>query len=132
MILNASTMAIISILLFIYFLDNYSYEHALSISLTTMAVFQWFKAWICRSDHLSVFQINPFSNKYLLGATGIVVILQLLALHTPFMQNILRLTPLSLNEWILIISICLTGVAIDEIRKMFYRKFEMKKNLVQI
>lgn len=132
MILNASTMAIISILLFIYFLDNYSYEHALSISLTTMAVFQWFKAWICRSDHLSIFQINPFSNKYLLGATGIVVILQLLALHTPFMQNILRLTPLSLNEWILIISICLTGVAIDEIRKMFYRKFEMKKNLVQI
>lgn len=132
MILNASTMAVISLLLFIYFLNNYSYEHALSISLTTMAIFQWFKAWICRSDHLSIFQINPFSNKFLLGATGIVVILQIFALHNPFMQQILKLTPLSFKEWILVISVGLIGVFVDEIRKMIYRTFEMKKKLVQI
>ncbi|OGZ69314.1 MAG: hypothetical protein A3F47_01095, partial [Candidatus Staskawiczbacteria bacterium RIFCSPHIGHO2_12_FULL_38_11] len=38
---------------------------ALTISLTTLAMFQWFNAWNCRSESKSIFQMNPFSNKFL-------------------------------------------------------------------
>ena len=95
---------------------------ALTISLTTLAVFQWFNAWNCRSESKSIFQMNPFSNKFLVGATGIVILLQLFALYTPFLQKILHTTPLSLLEWLIIIPIASSIILVEEIRKFFYRR----------
>ena len=95
---------------------------ALTISLTTLAVFQWFNAWNCRSESKSIFQMNPFSNKFLVGATGIVILLQLFALYTPFLQKILHTTPLSLSEWLTIIPIAGSIILVEEIRKFFYRR----------
>jgi len=95
---------------------------ALTISLTTLAMFQWFNAWNCRSESKSIFQMNPFSNKFLVGATVIVIFLQLFALHTPFLQKILHTTPLSLLEWLIIIPIASSIILVEEIRKFFYRR----------
>ncbi len=95
---------------------------ALTISLTTLAMFQWFNAWNCRSESKSIFQMNPFSNKFLVGATVIVIFLQLFALHTPFLQKILHTTPLSLLEWLIIIPIASSIILVEEIRKLFFRR----------
>ncbi len=95
---------------------------AWSISLTTLAVFQWFNAWNCRSDRLSIFQMNPFSNLYLVGATVIVFLLQYAALSTTFLQKILHTTPLSFSEWSLTILTASSIIFVEEIRKFFYRK----------
>ena len=95
---------------------------ALTISLTTLAMFQWFNAWNCRSESKSIFQMNPFSNKFLVGATMIVIFLQLFALHAPFLQKILHTTPLSLLEWLIIIPIASSTILVEEIRKFFYRR----------
>ena len=95
---------------------------ARTISLTTLAVFQWFNAWNCRSESKSIFQMNPFSNKFLVGATAIVIFLQFAALHTPFLQKVLRTTPLSLSEWLIIIPIAGSIILVEEIRKFFYRR----------
>ena len=94
---------------------------AWTISLTTLAVFQWFNAWNCRSDTKSIFQMNPFSNMYLIGATAIVIVLQFLALHTPFLQSILHTTPLSWNEWVMILVIASSIIVAEEVRKSFAR-----------
>jgi len=95
---------------------------ALTISLTTLAMFQWFNAWNCRSESKSIFQMNPFSNKFLVGATMIVIFLQFAALYTPFLQKILHTTPLSLSEWLTIIPIAGSIILVEEIRKFFYRR----------
>lgn len=95
---------------------------ALTISLTTLAVFQWFNVWNCRSESKSIFQMNPFSNKFLVGATVIVIFLQFVALYTPFLQKILHTTPLSLSEWLIIIPIASLIILVEEIRKFFYRR----------
>lgn len=94
---------------------------AWTIALTTLAVFQWFNAWNCRSDTKSIFQMNPFSNKYLIGATAIVIALQILALHNPFLQSILHTTPLTFNEWMMMIGVASTILIADEVRKFFLR-----------
>ncbi|MDO8664314.1 MAG: HAD-IC family P-type ATPase, partial [Candidatus Liptonbacteria bacterium] len=100
--LMALPMAIGTLFLFRgYFEDDLA--KAWTISLTTLAVFQWFNAWNCRSESKSIFQMNPFSNKFLVGATAIVIFLQFVALHTPFLQKILHTTPLSLSEWLIIV-----------------------------
>ncbi len=95
---------------------------AWTISLTTLAVFQWFNAWNCRSESKSIFQMNPFSNMFLVGATAIVISLQLLAVYNPIMQKFLHTTPLELSEWLTLIPIAASIILIEEIRKFFYRR----------
>lgn len=94
---------------------------AWTISLTTLAVFQWFNAWNCRHESKSIFKMNPFSNKFLVGAMLIVISLQLLVIYNPFMQKLMRTTELSLAEWLMIIPVAASIVFVEELRKFFYR-----------
>ncbi|MDO8536960.1 MAG: HAD-IC family P-type ATPase [bacterium] len=109
----------------LYLFGNYfetDIAKALTMSLTVLAVFQWFNAWNCRSEDKSIFQLNPFSNKFLVGATLIVISLQLVAVYTPIMQKVLNTTSLSLSEWYIIILIASSIVIVEEVRKFFYRR----------
>ena len=99
---------------------------AWTISLTVLAVFQWFNAWNCRSEDKSLFQMNFFSNKYLFAATALVVVLQMVAVYTPFFQRFLHTAPLGLNEWMIIIPIAASIIVVEEIRKFFYRRRHTK------
>ena len=121
MIIMAIPMMIGVLLLFQKYADT-NIEKAWTISLTTLAVFQWFNAWNCRSESKSIFQMNPFSNKFLVGATMIVIFLQLFAVYNPFMQKFLHTSPLEFSEWLPIILIAGSIILIEEIRKFFYRR----------
>jgi len=94
---------------------------AWTVSLTVLAVFQWFNAWNCRHESKSIFQLNPFSNRFLVGATLTVIALQLFAIYTPLMQKILHTTSLNMSEWIIIIIVASSIVVVEEIRKFIYR-----------
>lgn len=106
------------------FSQNYQADlpKAWTISLTTLAVFQWFNAWNCRSRIKSIFTSNPLANKFLLSATGIVIGLQLLAVYNPFLQKILRTVPLNFKDWLEIIAIAFSIIAVEEIRKAISRR----------
>ncbi len=95
---------------------------AWTMSLTVLAVFQWFNAWNCRHESKSIFQLNPFSNRFLVGATITVIVLQLFAIYTPLMQKILRTTALDLSDWLIIIPIASSILIVEEIRKFIYRQ----------
>ena len=68
--------------------------------------------------------MNPFSNKFLFGATMVVISLQMFAVYNPFMQKILHTTPLSLSEWHkkLLSRSLLQLSLVEEIRKLVYRR----------
>lgn len=89
MILMAIPMAIGTLFLFgQYYQDDLA--KAWTISLTTLAVFQWFSAWNFRSSEQSIFSLNPFSNRFLVGATVTVIVLQWLAVYHPLFQKVLK------------------------------------------
>jgi Ca2+-transporting ATPase len=94
---------------------------ASTMTLTLLAVFQWFNAWNCRHESKSVFQMNPFSNKWLVFSTITVFLLQILAVYHPFMQKYLHTTSLNLSEWIFIVSAAGSIIVFEEIRKLVYR-----------
>ena len=96
--------------------------HASTVTLTGLAVFQWFNAWNCRSEDKSIFQLNPLTNKFLVGATMIIILLQLLAIYNPLMQNILKTAPLTLGDWLVILPVATSIIIVEEIRKFFYRR----------
>jgi len=102
------------------FKDNLA--HALTLSFTTMAVFQWFNAWNCRSETKSIFSSHLWSNKTIIYATLFVFFLQLLAVYTPIMQSILHTVPLSLADWVLIFATASSILIVEEIRKFIYRR----------
>jgi len=121
MFMMALPMAIGTLYLFA---QNYQTDlsKAWTISLTTLAVFQWFNAWNCRSQIKSIFTSNPFSNKFLVGATAIVIGLQLLAVYNPFFQKVLRTVPLSGKDWAVIVGVAFSVIVIEELRKIIYRR----------
>ncbi len=95
---------------------------ALTMCLTTLAIFQWFNAWNCRSENKSIFQMNPFSNKWLVGAMIVVVLLQLLAVYHPIMQKILHTTSLEFSDWLIAIGIAFSIIIVEEVRKAITRR----------
>jgi P-type Ca2+ transporter type 2C len=112
-------MMVGSLTVFSYYQGDYA--KALTMAMTTLAIFQWFNAWNCRRETDSVFSQSPFTNKYLIGATVIVVLLQVAAVHVPFMQRILRTVPLTGYEWLLCTLVASTVVLIEEVRKFIFR-----------
>lgn len=124
----ALPMAIVTLIIFSQYFEQ-DLQKAWTISLTTLAVFQWFNAWNCRSHINSIFSSNPFSNKFLIGATGIVIILQILAVYNPFFQKVLRTVPLKASEWGIIILISLSIIIVEETRKAIYRKKAKKVSI---
>ena len=103
-----------------YYTDDLA--KAWTISLTTLAVFQWFNAWNCRHESKSIFQMNPFSNRFLVGATVIIISLHMLAIYNPIMQKILHTTELTLAEWMVIIPVAASIILVEEMRKFVYRR----------
>lgn len=95
---------------------------AWTMSLTVLAVFQWFNAWNCRSENKSVFQMNLFSNKFLVAATFLIISLHMLAVYNSFMQKFLRTVPLEFSDWLIIIPVASSIILVEEIRKFWYRR----------
>lgn len=108
------------------FLMTYTTDiaYARTMTLITMAMFQWFNAWNCRSNKQSLFSIGLLTNKWLLMATSFVFILQIGVVYAPFLQKIFKTVPLTLIDWIIIMSISLPIILIEEIRKHIVRRME--------
>lgn len=100
---------------------------ASTMAMTTLAIFQWFNAWNCRSETRSVFLMNPFKNLYLVAATLVVVLLQVLAVTVPFLQQMLHTMPLTLNEWVICTAVAFFVVIAEEARKLVYRVFKLRR-----
>lgn len=95
---------------------------AWTIVLTTLAVGHWFNAWNCRSESKSIFKMNPFSNKFLAGATITIIALQLLAIYAPVMNTFLKTAPLNLSDWMIIMPVAVLIILVEETRKIFFRR----------
>jgi calcium-translocating P-type ATPase len=121
MIYMAIPMGIGSLYVFsLYYQQNLAY--ARSVTLLTMAMFQWFNAWNCRSETKSVFQSGLFSNYWLLIAIVGVFLLQILLIYAPFMHVIFDTVPLQLSDWVLVFGVSSSLFIIEEIRKLIVRK----------
>jgi len=109
----------------IIFYSNYTHgiTHARTMTLITMAIFQWFNAWNCRSETKSIFELGLFANKWLILASIFVLSLQFLLLYTPFMQAIFKTVPLSFIDWVSIVVISSSILFIEEGRKWFVRTY---------
>ncbi len=80
-----------------------------------------------RSLTQPIWRINPFSNKYLIFATLISLMLLLLAIYFPPLQNALSTVALSAKDWLAIIGVSIVSISLVELSKYH---FIVKKNSV--
>lgn len=95
---------------------------ARTMAMTTLATCQWFNAWNCRSEHHSLFSISPFSNRWLIAATTLVLILQFSILYNPTLQMIFRTVPITIDQWGLVLLLASPIFLIEETRKFIVRR----------
>jgi len=96
--------------------------HARTMAFTTLAMFQFFNALNVRSRTKSVFQLGLFTNRWLLGAMALSLVLQVLASRLPILQTALGTQPLTLADWGRIIAVTCTVFIVDEVRKLLQRR----------
>jgi Ca2+-transporting ATPase len=118
-------MAIGSLILFLEYYET-DVVKGWTMCMTTLAIFQWFNAMNVRSEKESILKAHPFKNQYIMYSLYAVVLLQILAIYTPFMNKLLKTTPLSLGEWGIAIGVASSVIFIEEIRKFIVRVYDKK------
>ena len=97
--------------------------YAQTMAFSTLMMFQMFNVLNCRSEKNSIFRIGLFSNKYLIGAIVISVLLQLAVIYTP-LAVFFKTTPLSFIDWIYVVLMSSTVLIFGEIIKLIRNKIK--------
>lgn len=95
-------------------------ELARSVVFGLLGINTLFYVFSCRSFRLQIFKINPFGNIYLIWATAAGLTFQVAPFYLPFLRDFLRLTPLGLAEWGLIVTASLILVFWIELLKWIF------------
>jgi P-type Ca2+ transporter type 2C len=89
---------------------------------TTLTICQMAHILAIRSETRSLLKIGPFSNKPLLGAVVLTVVLQLALIYAPVMQRLFRTTSLSATDLLLSFSLSAVVFFCVELEKLLRRQ----------
>jgi len=89
---------------------------------TTLTLAQMAHVLAIRSERQSLFRIGLFSNKPLLGAAALTVVLQLALVYTPFLQGVFRTVALPPGHLILSLAVSALIFWAVELEKWFLRR----------
>ena len=111
----------ITLLIYYFATRLYSHEVAVTMAFVTLGLIQLTHSMNVRSTTKSIFQVGVFANKYLLGAIALSAFLQVIVVLVPFLNDIFRVTPLNIEQWLIVIGASLAIIPIVEIVKVFQR-----------
>ena len=92
---------------------------AQTVAFTTLVMFQMFAVMSSRTLYHSLKHLNPFSNKWLLGAVCLSLIIQLAVVYWSPLQAIFGTVSLLAIDWLKIIGISSLGFIMMEVSKFF-------------
>jgi Ca2+-transporting ATPase len=97
-------------------------RHAQTMAFVVLSVSQLVHSLNMRNDKKSIFQIGLFTNKYLIGAIVLGIMLQDFIITIPALANIFSVHDLSLMDWGLVTILALMPLLFNEIAKLFKRR----------
>ncbi|CAJ35128.1 cation-translocating P-type ATPase [Methanocella arvoryzae] len=100
-------------------------EYARTMAFTTLVALHICNAFNCRSETRSVIR-GLFSNRHLLAAVGISILLLLAMIYLPPLQAIFYTVPLSTGDWAVVLLIAPIAVVVLEIRKWVTRHVNLR------
>jgi P-type Ca2+ transporter type 2C len=103
-VLRGSLIGICTVLAFLsgkYF--SMSLSACRTLALSTLVLSQLLHVFECRSEKHSIFEINIFTNPYLVWAVCISITMLLSILYIPFMQSVFDTVALNLGQWAIVV-----------------------------
>ncbi len=127
MLLGGFWSALINLGLFAWAMSSgRSTEEAMTMTFVSLVLIQFFKAYNYRSDRHSVLK-KPFANKWLNRAVGWAIVLLVLIIYLPFLQEPFNTYSLPLVDWLIIGGLAVTIIPVLEIGKWMVRKGGLSK-----
>lgn len=111
------TIMISTLTIFYLYNPGKNLAYAQTVALCTLMISQMFNVLNCRSEFNSLFKIGIFTNMKLWGAILISIIMQIIAVQTPFFNTFLKTVPLTLMDWLYVVLISSSVFVIVEIYK---------------
>lgn len=99
-----------------------AYARGTTITYLTIAFCQFANIMSRRYEFETIFSKNFFSNKKILASVGISIILVLIAINTPLIQNFLSFASISLLDWAYVLGAAFILLLNHEIIKVFKRR----------
>ncbi|EQC36759.1 Ca2+-transporting ATPase [Saprolegnia diclina VS20] len=96
---------------------------ASTLSLSVLVAIEMFNALNALSEDGSLVTMPPWSNPYLIIAMLVSFGLHFVILYVDWLAAIFSVTPLDLNEWLVVLAFSLPVILIDEVLKLFGRHF---------
>jgi Ca2+-transporting ATPase len=95
-------------------------RYAQTMAFTTLTLFQVFNVFNARSDERSAFS-GLFRNRWLWGATGLSLALQIAVVHVPFLQQAFSTVSLSAGDWLQCTAVASSVLWLRELSKVATR-----------
>lgn len=106
--------------------------HERNIILLLMVFMQNFHAFNCRSERISVFKVPLKRNIILVFGVLIAQGIHIISMQIPFMQNILRIEPVSFKEWLYVLGLAIPTIIVMEIFKFIqYKRHKLSQPITQ-
>ena len=102
--------------------DPFIISHAQTYAFTTLGVSQLFHAIGMRNYDKSLFKMNLFENKAMIGAFILGLLLQIIVTEVPFLVEVFETAQLHLDEWINLILLSMVPLVSHEVI-VFGKKF---------
>jgi len=117
---SALVIGIVAFILYTTLLDwGYTVEEARNSTLLLMVLFENVHVFNCRSETLSIFQHSPMRNRILLFGTLIAQLIHIGAMYTPWIKDVLRIQPVSMEHWFQLLGLALTVTIVMEMHKLY-------------
>jgi Ca2+-transporting ATPase len=104
-------------------LQEFALRKSRTMAFMTLALFQIFNVHNSRSVKNSIFSIGVFSNMPLIIVMFVSLSLQVLAVHLPGLNDLLRVVPLTAKEWLICTATSFSVIILLEVKKLLARRW---------
>ena len=135
-IIGGSLIGILTLSAFYFGLREFGYNlnsnnipeniltYARTMAFVVLAASQLFYSLSMRNTTKSIFKIGVFTNKFLIGAILVGLILQFMVISIPFLAMAFSVQMLSIRDWLIVIAFAVLPLIVNEILKIFFRMKE--------
>jgi magnesium-transporting ATPase (P-type) len=105
--------------------EGRSVDEARSLLVQLFVLFEVMHIGNSRSETISLFRLNPFSNRVLFLGTLAALAVHITAMYTPFFQKLLDLRPIDLADLVRLVGIASLIIVVMEIHKAWRRSYPL-------
>ncbi len=130
-LIMGTTMGVLAFATYSYLMNTgAAIEDARNLTLMLMVLFGNIHALCSRSETRSLFAIRFFANPFLVLAVPVAQLVHVGAMYTPGISKVLDLSPISIEQWLVLAGIALVLLLVEEIHKVYLRKQVKEKERV--